>query len=159
MQNNHFSPRKAASRHRNRHIHDLTLYGDVAHAVQEPAIQAQRRLTVNNQETMCYLLHSFVQIIEKICHPDHSLGQYSNVRWYLFDHLPKYVSSSSKRKLLYYLLVDQKGAAKLSCFTIKSGKFSQFRERIFLSDGDDLFSVDEGAEDSLPDFELTVKRK
>jgi hypothetical protein len=56
---------------------------------------------------------------------------------FLFDDLKSFASRPSGEWALYYLMVDQKGAAELTRPVIARRTFTGAIERIFLTDGDD----------------------
>jgi hypothetical protein len=56
----------------------------------------------------------------------------------LFDDLPKFAPMPKGDWMLFYLMVDQRGAAELSRTVVKNGTFATPVERIYLSKGDDL---------------------
>lgn len=78
----------------------------------------------------------------------------------LFGRLPQYAPRQSGGVALYYLMVDQNGAAELTRPVVSGGTFVAAVERIYLSKGDD---EDPGilAEDTGPvtDFDPQVVRK
>lgn len=88
------------------------------------------------------------------------LSQYN-----LFDNLPTFATAIPKDPdgwLVYFLMVDDRGAAELTCAAInKSGNFVQPVERIFLSDGSDLDREPEVGTDDKPmtEFDPLVIRK
>lgn len=55
----------------------------------------------------------------------------------LFEDLPRYAEVTSGDWSLYYLMVDEAGAAELTRPIVKGGTFSAAVERIYLSEGDD----------------------
>ncbi len=55
----------------------------------------------------------------------------------LFDDLPIFVPHRDSEWSVYHLMVDRKGAAELSRPVISGRTFSNYRERIYLSDGMD----------------------
>jgi hypothetical protein len=55
----------------------------------------------------------------------------------LFGHLPQYAPRQSDGATLYYLMVDQNGAAELTRPVVGNGTFVAAVERIYLSNGDD----------------------
>jgi hypothetical protein len=60
---------------------------------------------------------------------------------FLFPELPQYAPQPTGEYALYYLMVDENGAAELSRPALKGGKFVGMIERIYLSRGND----DDGA--------------
>lgn len=55
----------------------------------------------------------------------------------LFAHLPQFAPKPEGAWALYYLMVDQDGAAELSLPVVKDGTFIAYIERLWLSNGDD----------------------
>ncbi|WP_137178012.1 hypothetical protein [Roseomonas sp. AR75] len=87
---------------------------------------------------------------EKLCQPN------------LFGTaLPHYRKGDAQPQLVYYLMVDESGACELSCPIVKDSVFTEFVERIYLSDGADFggqkLPLDE--EDAVSDFDPIVARK
>jgi hypothetical protein len=76
------------------------------------------------------------------------------------DDLPHYAPMPSGEWALYYLMVDEKGAAELTRPVVKGGTFVGAVERIYLSRGDDegikIHLDDDGVAD---DFDPQVARK
>lgn len=79
----------------------------------------------------------------------------------LFPHLPHFAPRQDGGQKLYYLMVDQNGAAELTRPVINGGTFSAAIERIFLSDGNDDDSAKMTEPDTGPadDFDPQVVRK
>jgi hypothetical protein len=79
----------------------------------------------------------------------------------LFGTLPSFAPKQEAGWRIYYLLVDENGAAELTCPIVKRGKFKSFIERIFLSDGNDLERIPRtlGDGDVADGFEPEVARK
>jgi hypothetical protein len=79
----------------------------------------------------------------------------------LFGPLPTYAARPLNSCALYYLMVDERGAAELSRPVIKNHIFSAFLDRIYLSNGDDFDpaarSLDDG--DNAMEFDPQVSRK
>ena len=79
----------------------------------------------------------------------------------LFGDLPRYAPRQDGEWATYYLMVDWKGAAELTCPVISGDTFSAYIERIYLSDGADAnpeeFSIDDS--DTAKDFDPLVIRK
>lgn len=80
----------------------------------------------------------------------------------LFPELPRYASVEAKGWSIYYLMVDEHGAAELSCTVVRNGTFVAPVERIFLSDGSDIdgeakLPLDD--KDAANDFDPKVARK
>ena len=79
----------------------------------------------------------------------------------LFEDLPRYVRRQDEKIATYYLMVDEKGAVELTRPVISGGTFSEYVERIYLSDGNDLtserLSLDD--DDAVTDFDPQVVRK
>lgn len=78
----------------------------------------------------------------------------------LFGDLPRYAPSPAGDWALYYLMVDERGAAELTRPVIRAGTFGPTIERIYLSDGSDfdgglMLDIDEPADD----FDPQVARK
>jgi hypothetical protein len=77
----------------------------------------------------------------------------------LFGRLPQYAPRLVGDSMLYYLMVDQNGAAELTRPVVSGGTFLAAVERIYLSRGDDdpaILSEDVGPVD---DFDPQVVRK
>ncbi|MBZ0145950.1 MAG: hypothetical protein K8F62_00145 [Pseudorhodoplanes sp.] len=77
----------------------------------------------------------------------------------LFGHLPHYTSIPTDDFALYYLMVDQEGAAELTRPVVSNGTFSTAIERIYLSDGGDDGSALLGDDGIADDFDPQVARK
>jgi hypothetical protein len=78
----------------------------------------------------------------------------------LFSYLPHYAPEPSDDVALYYLMVDQDGAAELTRPVVSNGTFSTPIERIYLSDGgDDGGAALLGSDDVADDFDPQVARK
>jgi hypothetical protein len=78
----------------------------------------------------------------------------------LFDSLPHYADQPSDDVALYYLMVDQDGAAELTRPVVANGTFTGAIERIYLSGGgDDGGSALLGDDDTADDFDPQVARK
>jgi hypothetical protein len=80
----------------------------------------------------------------------------------LFGDLPAYAPRPSDGPALYYLMVDETGAAELTRPIIKGGTFTASVERLFLSlggdgDGEDLQHHD--GDDVADNFDPQVARK
>jgi hypothetical protein len=80
----------------------------------------------------------------------------------LFPDLPRYAPAPAKGWSIYYLMVDEHGAAELSCTVVRNGTFAPPVERIFLSDGSDIdgeakLPLDD--KDAANDFDPKVARK
>ena len=80
----------------------------------------------------------------------------------LFPDLPRYAPAQAKGWSIYYLMVDEHGAAELSCTVVRNGTFVAPVERIFLSDGSDIdgeakLPLDD--KDAANDFDPKVARK
>lgn len=79
----------------------------------------------------------------------------------LYQFLPHFADTPKKGGTeTFYLMVDQNGAAELSQPVIKNGKFTEFVERVFLSDGTDKW-IDEivDNETEIAEFDPVVVRK
>jgi hypothetical protein len=79
----------------------------------------------------------------------------------LFPDLPRYAPRPDEKYALYYLMVDENGAAELTRPVVKGGTFTATIERIYLSDGSDggkelLADDDTGPADN---FDPQVVRK
>jgi hypothetical protein len=79
----------------------------------------------------------------------------------LFPDLPQYSEQATGEFALFYLMVDENGAAELTRPVVKAGTFESAVERIFLSNGDDddgkiLHEDDTGPVDN---FDPQVVRK
>ena len=82
----------------------------------------------------------------------------------LFGFLPGFATSASVDRdgwTVYFIMVDEKGAMELTCAAISGGKFSNFVERLFISDGSDIGRGPEILTDDLPavEFDPQVARK
>lgn len=78
----------------------------------------------------------------------------------LFGDLPEYAPRPVGTWALYYLMVDEKGAVELTRPVIKNSTFVAYPERIYLTDGSDLFGEPISEDDDLPDnFDPLVVRK
>ena len=79
----------------------------------------------------------------------------------LFESLPSFANREDGLWLLYYLMVDERGAAELTSPVVKDGIFAACVERIYLSDGNDLDRgtriVDDS--DAIKNFDPPVIRK
>jgi hypothetical protein len=79
----------------------------------------------------------------------------------LFGDLPRFALSPMPGWAVFYLMVDERGAAELSRPVVEHGTFSAYVERIILSDGSDLddeVTLDSD-EDVADDFDPKVVRK
>lgn len=78
----------------------------------------------------------------------------------LFGKLPQYARRQAESPKLYYLMVDQNGAAELTRPVVSEGTFVAALERIYLSDGRDDEAAITG-EDTGPvdNFDPQVVRK
>lgn len=79
----------------------------------------------------------------------------------LFGRLPSYYSKQYAGESTYYLMVDESGRAELTRVVISGGTFSQFVERIYLIDDEDLEGdrLSFAAYDAVSDFDPVVTRK
>jgi hypothetical protein len=77
----------------------------------------------------------------------------------LFGHLPHYASEPTDDFALYYLMVDQDGAAELTRPVVNNGTFATAIERIYLSDGRDDGAAVLGDGDIADDFDPQIARK
>ena len=79
----------------------------------------------------------------------------------LFAHLPKFARKQDQEWTTYYLMVDEKGAAELTIPIISGDTFSQYVERIYLSDGEefDLEPLLNDDADTIEYFDPQVARK
>ena len=83
----------------------------------------------------------------------------------LFGGLPRYapmVQPSIDGWTVYYLMVAPDGAVELSCPIVKAGSFQHFVERLYLSDGSDLYAEPKlslNNDDIAVDFDPKVARK
>jgi hypothetical protein len=77
----------------------------------------------------------------------------------LFDHLPHFAPKPADDVALYYLMVDQQGAAELTRPIVSNGTFTTAVERIYLSSGaDDGVALIEN-DDVADGFDPQVARK
>jgi hypothetical protein len=77
----------------------------------------------------------------------------------LFGYLPHYAPEPTGDVALYYLMVDQDGAAELTRPVVSNGTFSTPIERIYLSDGGDDGGALLGSDDIADGFDPQVARK
>lgn len=79
----------------------------------------------------------------------------------LFASLPQYSAQPKIGEKLYYLMVDESGAAELSQPVVKNNTFVSCIERIYLSNGDDLDRVAKSFDDGdiADGFDPLVARK
>ena len=79
----------------------------------------------------------------------------------LFGTLPHFAPRPSAGVALYYLMIDQNGAAELTRPVVSGGTFTGAIERIYLSKGGDEDLVVRREEDAHPvdDFDPKVVRK
>lgn len=79
----------------------------------------------------------------------------------LFASLPEYSVQHKVGEMLYYLMVDESGAAELSHPIVKENTFVSCIERIYLSNGDDLERVARSFDDGdvADNFDPLVIRK
>lgn len=81
----------------------------------------------------------------------------------LFAYLPmpQYAPMTDGRRALYYLMVDENGAAELTRPVVSDGTFVAYIERIYLSYGDDLdrTAINLDNSDTATDFDPQVTRK
>jgi len=79
----------------------------------------------------------------------------------LFGKLPQYARRQAENPKLYYLMVDQNGAAELTRPVVSEGTFVAALERIYLSDGRDDDEAAITGEDTGPvgNFDPQVVRK
>lgn len=77
----------------------------------------------------------------------------------LFGHLPHYAPEPIDDAALYYLMVDQDGAAELTRPVVSNGTFTSAIERIYLSDGGDDGAALLGDDDIADGFDPQVARK
>lgn len=78
----------------------------------------------------------------------------------LFGRLPEYAPIQRDGWVTFYLMVDEKGAAELTRPVVKNGTFTAWPERLYLTDGVDLFGEPIIDEDDLTDeFDPQVIRK
>lgn len=118
------------------------------------------RIVFANVDLACNLAHTPKPRSERTRPGAQQLSQGN-----LFDNLPTFASEVPKDHdgwLVYFLMVDDRGAAELTCAAInKSGNFVQPVERIFLSDGSDLAREPEvgTADKPVTEFDPQVVRK
>jgi hypothetical protein len=77
----------------------------------------------------------------------------------LFGILPHYAPEPTDDFALYYLMVDQDGAAELTRPVVSNGTFTTAIERIYLSDGGDGGTGLLGTDDVADGFDPQVARK
>jgi hypothetical protein len=80
----------------------------------------------------------------------------------LFGYLPEYSKQQPEGWATFYLMVDQRGAAELTRPIVKNNTFTDWIERNYLSNGDDLELVREipsDNDDLVDDFDPEVVRK
>ncbi|PBB40614.1 MAG: hypothetical protein E5V89_00960 [Mesorhizobium sp.] len=78
----------------------------------------------------------------------------------LFADLPHYAPKPAEGLALYYLMVDESGAAELTRAVVKAGKFNDPIERIYLSKGGDEGDVLLTDNDDVAnDFDPQVARR
>ena len=79
----------------------------------------------------------------------------------LFGDLPRHAPRQDGEWATYYIMVDGKGAAELTCPVISGGTFSSYIERIYISDGKDSDPEKIAVEDAdgAVDFDPLVIRK
>jgi hypothetical protein len=82
----------------------------------------------------------------------------------LFDYLPRFADISEVNDTgwaTYYLMVAPNGAAELSRAIVEEGRFAQFIERLYLSDGSDLDTEPEllDNDERVDEFDPQVARK
>ncbi len=77
----------------------------------------------------------------------------------LFDHLPHFAPKPTDDVALYYLMVDQNGAAELTRPVVSNGTFETPIERIYLSDGGDGGAALLADDDIADGFDPQVARK
>lgn len=79
----------------------------------------------------------------------------------LFGSLPEFAPRQLDGWATYYLMVDEDGAAELTRPVVKNGTFTNYVERIYLSNGDDLdreaLALDDGG--PTENFDPQVVRK
>ncbi len=80
----------------------------------------------------------------------------------LFGDLPRFASKPTGEWALYYLMVDENGAAELTRPVVRGGTFTATIERLYLSkggdeDGDEMLR--DGSDDIVDDFDPQVARK
>jgi hypothetical protein len=81
---------------------------------------------------------------------------------FLFPDLPQYAPQPTGEYALYYLMVDENGAAELSRPALKGGKFAGMIERIYLSHGgvdDDALIRKDDDNGPADNFDPQVVRK
>jgi len=79
----------------------------------------------------------------------------------LFPDLPKYAPRITGEYALYYLMVDEEGAAELTRPVMKNGRFNGTIERLYLSNGTRDGGLSVGKDDTGPvdNFDPQVVRK
>jgi hypothetical protein len=79
----------------------------------------------------------------------------------LFGDLPQYAPKPLDGWALYYLMMDERGAAELTRPVVRAGTFIAAIERIYLSQGDDEeYKIPStGDDDSAAEFDPQVARK
>jgi hypothetical protein len=79
----------------------------------------------------------------------------------LFGDLPSYYLKQHAGESTYYLMVDNAGRAELTRVVISGGAFSQFIERIYLTDDEEPGGggLSFTADDAASDFDPVVTRK
>lgn len=82
----------------------------------------------------------------------------------LFGDLPRYANDATLPDddwMTFYLMVAPNGAVELSRATVEYGRFAEFHERLYLSDGTDLDTEPELLDDDAPagEFDPKVARK
>jgi hypothetical protein len=77
----------------------------------------------------------------------------------LFGYLPQYAPDPTDDVALYYLMVDQDGAAELTRPVVSNGTFATPIERIYLSNGGEGGAAFLGNDDIADDFDPQVARK
>ena len=77
----------------------------------------------------------------------------------LFDHLPHFAPAPTGDVALYYLMVDQDGAAELTRPIVSNGTFTTAVERIYLSSGADDGAALLESDDVADGFDPQVARK
>jgi len=79
----------------------------------------------------------------------------------LFGTLPQYAPRQRGGIIMFYMMVDEKGAAEISVPVVENGTFTAFIERNFLSDGSDLDDVVRSLDnnDAADNFDPQVVRK
>lgn len=79
----------------------------------------------------------------------------------MFEHLIPVATPSNDELTTYFLMMDSRGAAELSCPTVENGNYFECFERIFISDGSD-FDTDPlltDDDESANDFDPIVARR